>query len=127
MKRTLFVIPLILLMCFSLLPLSFLTQAQSTRTAAPRPRGQSVQQIDGGWPRAYSLPSEAQVIIFQPQIASWDDQKHMVALSAVSYVPKDEQKPALGTIKIEADTSVALEQRLVKFQTLKITEAIGAS
>jgi hypothetical protein len=55
-------------------------------------------------------------------VATWDDQKHMVALAAVSYVPKGDEKPALGTIKIEADTSVSLEQRLVKFATLKITE-----
>ena len=47
----------------------------------------------------------------------------MVALAAVSYVAKGEAKSTLGTIKIEADTSVALEQRLVKFSTLKITEA----
>jgi hypothetical protein len=46
----------------------------------------------------------------------------MVALAAVSYVNKGEQKPTLGTIKIEAETSVSLEQRLVKFATLKITE-----
>src|SRR6267378_3885037 len=53
----------------------------------------------------------------------WEEQKHMLALAAVSYVTKGETKPTLGTIKIEADTSVALEQRLVKFSTLKITEA----
>ena len=47
----------------------------------------------------------------------------MVALAAVSYVPKGEKKPALGTLNIEADTQVSLEQRLVKFTTLKITEA----
>ena len=47
----------------------------------------------------------------------------MVALAAISYVAKGETKPTLGTIKIEADTSVALEQRLIKFSTLKITEA----
>ena len=91
---------------------------------APQARAQSTQQAgDGGWPRGYSLPSEAQIIVFQPQVSSWDDQKHMVALAAVSYVPKGDEKPTLGTIKIEADTSVALQERLVKFTTLKITEA----
>ena len=42
------------------------------------------QPVDRGWPRGYSLPSEAQVVLFQPQVASWDNQKHMVALAAVS-------------------------------------------
>jgi hypothetical protein len=87
--------------------------------AAPAP----LQPNDRGWPRGYSLPSEAQVVLFQPQVATWDSQKHMVAMAAVQYVAKNDKKPALGTIKIEADTSVSLEQRLVKFSTLKITEA----
>jgi hypothetical protein len=80
------------------------------------------QPSDRGWPRGYSLANEAQVILYQPQVASWENQKHMVALAAVSYVAKDEKKPVLGTIKIEADTAVSLAQRLVKFVQLKITE-----
>ena len=69
---------------------------------------------DRGWPRGYSLPSEAQIVLYEPQIASWENQKHAVALAAVSYVAKGEQKPALGTIKIETETQVSLEQRLVE-------------
>src|SRR5262245_18753506 len=88
------------------------------------PQGQVTKQAaDTGWPRGYALPSEAQIVMFQPQIASWDDQKHAVALAAVSYVAKGEQKSQLGTIKIEADTAVALEPRLVKFTSMKITES----
>ncbi|HSE97212.1 MAG TPA: hypothetical protein VLD57_03005, partial [Blastocatellia bacterium] len=63
-------------------------------------------------------------MIYQPQAASWEDQKRLVAYAAVSYVPSGEaEKPAIGTIKIESDTSVSLEERLVKFSVLKITEA----
>ncbi len=72
---------------------------------------------DRGWPRGYSLPSEAQIVLFEPQIASWENQKHAVAFAAVSYVAKGEQKPVLGTIKLETETEVSLEQRLVKFST----------
>lgn len=93
-------------------------KAQSTGRAR-----QSIQSGDRGWPRGYSLPSEAQIVLYQPQIATWDGQKHIVAFSAISYVAKGEQKPTLGTLKIESDTSVSLEERLVKFSTLKITEA----
>ena len=80
------------------------------------------QAQDRGWPRGYNLPSEAQIVLFQPQIASWDKQKHLVALAAVSYVAKGAEKPVVGTIKIETDTQVSLEQRLVKFTTLQVTE-----
>ena len=55
------------------------------------------------------------MVIYEPQIATWEDQKKLVALTAVSYVAKGAQKPGLGTIKLEADTEVALNERLVKF------------
>src|SRR5688500_19654315 len=38
---------------------------------------------DRGWPRGYSLPSEAQIVLFEPQFASWENQKLAVAFAAV--------------------------------------------
>src|SRR5215470_3530821 len=93
----------------------------SQQTGHSRPQ-QSQIAADRGWPRGYSLPSEAQIVIYQPQIASWDDQKQLVAFAAVSHVAKGEQKPALGTIKFQSDTEVSVEQRLVKFSKIKIIE-----
>ena len=60
--------------------------------------------------------------MYQPQVASWTDQKHIVAYSAVGYEKKGAEKPTLGSVKIESDTSVALDERLVHFNELKITE-----
>src|SRR5262249_1039062 len=54
--------------------------------------------------------------------ASWDGQRRMVAYAAVAYQQKDGAKPALGTIKVEAATAVSLEDRLVRFSPLQITE-----
>ena len=87
------------------------------------PTGASQQTGGKGWPRGYTAASGANIVLYQPQVASWEAQQHMVAYAAVSYLPKGEQKPTLGTLKVETDTSVALEQRLVKFSVLKITEA----
>src|SRR6266403_4042901 len=53
----------------------------SARSTLPRPDG-------GNWPRGFSTPSEAQVLLFQPQVATWEKQKHLVAFAAVSYVSK---------------------------------------
>ena len=47
----------------------------------------------------------------------------MVAFSAVSYRGKADEKPALGTIKLEADTKVAVTERLVSFEQMRIVEA----
>ncbi|HKP36501.1 MAG TPA: hypothetical protein VJT71_06555 [Pyrinomonadaceae bacterium] len=94
----------------------------SAQVSKPGKRAASVQEIDGGWPRGYSLPSEAQIVIFQPQAMTWEGQKHLIAMAAVSYAAKGEQKPVMGTVKFEADTSVALQDRLVKFSPIKITQ-----
>src|SRR5579871_3193877 len=86
---------------------------------APADPGASV---DGGWPRAYLTKAEAAVIVYQPQIASWDGQRHMVAYAAVAYQAKGAKKPALGTVKLESETSVSLPDRLVRFSPVKVTE-----
>ena len=57
--------------------------------------------------------SGGSILLYQPQISSWDKQKHLVAFSAVSYRTKGAEKPAVGTIKFEADTKVAVAERLV--------------
>ena len=51
------------------------------------------------------------------------NQKQLVAFSAVSYRDKGASKPAVGTMRLEADTSVAVDDRLVQFKKLRITEA----
>jgi hypothetical protein len=91
-----------------------------------RPHAAPLQQqaapADGGWPRVYKLASGDSIMVYQPQIASWDDQKHMVAWSAISYQAQGVNQPALGTVKIEADTNVAVNERLVNFSDSRITE-----
>ena len=112
------------------------TQAKPPATPAPAtaaPKAPATQKpaapaaaalpIDGGWPRIYNLPSGGSVLVYQPQVATWAGQKHMVAFSAVSYRDTAGSKPALGTVRLEADTSVALEDRLVSFKNLKTVEA----
>jgi len=122
MKRTVATLFPLSLVCLALvLCVTRIANSQGAKTAA-RTRPQSIQTGDGGWPRGFSLPSEAQMVIFQPQVASWEGQKHLVAMAAVSYVAKGEQKPAMGTVKLEADTSVALTERLGKISTIKVTE-----
>ncbi len=29
---------------------------------------------DGGWPRAYTTPTGARLVLYQPQVGSWPDQ-----------------------------------------------------
>ena len=78
---------------------------------------------DGGWPRHYVAPDGAEVVIYEPQIASWQDQAHMTLLAAVSYMPKGSTMPQLGTINAEAHTRVSVEQRLVDFSSFGIVQS----
>jgi hypothetical protein len=100
--------------------------APATGTAKPAaaaaPAAAS-QPVDGGWPRVYDVSDGASILVYQPQIASWDRQKYVVARAAISYRDKTTTKPVLGTVKIEADTAVSVSERLVSFQPMKITEA----
>ncbi|HEY2432254.1 MAG TPA: hypothetical protein VGI12_06235 [Vicinamibacterales bacterium] len=103
------------------------TQAGKS-TAAPaaagaKPAAAPAAPVDGGWPRAVAMPGGASMLMYQPQISSWEKQAHVVAFSAVSYRTTASEKPALGTVKLEADTKVAVSDRLVKFVNLNITEA----
>ena len=95
-------------------------QKPPAKAAAPAPAS---RDVDGGWPRAFSTAAGATVILYQPQVASWKDQKRVVLDLAVSYTAKGATKPAMGTIRIEANTRVAIEDRLVSFDDLTITSS----
>jgi hypothetical protein len=79
-------------------------------------------RVDGGWPLGFETATKARVVIYQPQIASWERQQHMVAYSATAYEAPGAKAPVLGTLKVEASTSVSLEERLVRFTPVKVTE-----
>ena len=64
------------------------TAPKSAAKAGAAPAAAPAADPDGGWPRAYLTPSGGQLLLYQPQIASWDNQKRMVGYGAVSYQPK---------------------------------------
>src|SRR5688572_26548591 len=78
--------------------------------------------VDGGWPRSYVTSVGSSVVLYQPQIASWDNQAEMILFSAVAYTPKG-GKRVLGTIRAATNTKVSVTERLVDYSSLRITEA----
>src|SRR5688500_5967254 len=79
--------------------------------------------VDGVWPRSYVTATGARLAVFQPQVASWNNQAKMTLYSAVSYTAKAADKAVFGTVKAEADTRVSITERLVDFSAFKITES----
>jgi len=98
-----------------------LSPAASLGAVAPAPPAST--PADGGWPRSYTTASGARLTLFEPQIVSWTDQKVMVAYAAVAYAGSGDAMPALGTLRIEAKTSVSVPERLVNFSQFSITTA----
>ena len=81
------------------------------------------QPAAGAWPRWFETSSGGTVVMYAPQVESWDGQKHMVFRAAVSYTYKESTKPDLGTVAVEAETKVTLDERLVNFSELTVSEA----
>jgi hypothetical protein len=104
------------------------TQAKpATPQAAPAAKTAAVTSApaDQGWPRLYTTPSKGQVMLYEPQVSSWANQKQIVLHAATSYQPpgaSGTSKPSLGTIEIEARTQVSLEARLVSFAAMRIVQ-----
>jgi hypothetical protein len=89
----------------------------ATKAAGGPPPGTNA---DTGWPRTLQLKTGT-ALWYQPQIESWIGQKNIVGWSAVAYTPTGAKEPALGTIKIEGPTRVAVDDRVVAMD-LRITE-----
>src|SRR5437773_6744976 len=102
--------------------LSQIAPLATPQTAPPAAASTQAPGDDGGWPRDLTTPSGGTIRIFQPQIASWDGQRRMVLYSAVAFNAKGATKPAMGTVKVEADSVVAVNERLVNFSEIKLTE-----
>ncbi|MFO7692990.1 MAG: hypothetical protein R6V57_07905 [Vicinamibacterales bacterium] len=94
-------------------------------TAKPAASTQAATPVAAAlpWPRAYQSPSGSHILLYQPQVSEWSGQRHMVAYAAVSVEAPGETKPALGSVKIEANTKVALDERLVSFSDWALTES----
>ena len=92
-------------------------------TAKPATAAAAPAAPDGEWPRRFTTASGAAVTLHQPQVASWENQKLITFYAAASYSAKEGDKPALGTIKAEADTKVSVPERLVDFSIVRVTES----
>jgi hypothetical protein len=101
--------------------------ASTPTPAAAVAEADTIPDPDGGWPRAIPTPSGGMIVMYQPQVESWEGQKRMKAMAAVSYTPKGAQRPGLGTVRLESPTSTSVEERMVNFQKIEITSMRFAS
>ena len=97
------------------------TTPAATKTSAPAPvTPPPGTNADTGWPRTLQMQNGT-LVWFQPQVESWTDRKKIVAWSAVAYTPLTATQAALGTIKIEGDTQVSVDEDVVSLD-MKVTQ-----
>jgi hypothetical protein len=82
-----------------------------------------VVPADGEWPRRYVGADRAMVVVYEPQVASWEQQKLLSLYAAVAYTAPGADTPLLGTVMAEADTRVSVEERLVDFSSFRILQS----
>jgi hypothetical protein len=112
--------------CLAVTPLAQTASLAAQAKPAPKAAATGTAPVDPGWPRMYTTPGKGHVTVYEPQVSSWENQKQMVAFAAASYAAPNASatsKPALGTIKIEAQTRVSLDERLVNFASMRVSEA----
>jgi hypothetical protein len=74
------------------------------------------------WPREYSNEAGAKLVLYQPQLMSWEKSERLHARAAVAFSNSQEEAPSFGALELEADTEVNLEERLVRITGLEIVE-----
>src|SRR3954466_9739189 len=78
---------------------------------------------DAPWPRRFQATDGAIVAMYEPQVASWIDQKTMTLHAAVSYLPKAAATAVIGTVVVEAATRVSVSERLVDFSNFQVVQS----
>jgi len=74
-----------------------------------------------GWPRLYESDGD-KIIVYQPQIQSWENHKIMKAVAAVQVDLKSLKDDVFGAMYVQADTKTNIESRMVVFKNIKIAD-----
>lgn len=74
---------------------------------------------DVGWPREFPL-NDTRVIVYQPQIESWDDYAIIRLVAAVEVATKGAEKSSFGVMELEALSDVNFQSRLVHLHDAKL-------
>lgn len=93
--------------------LSWSTSCSQAQNAEP----ERLQTIE--WPRQYADAGDT-VIVYDPQVDSWDKYEKLVARSAVAVSPKGSKEPVYGVLEYTADTEVDGDKKEVLVQNRKI-------
>src|SRR5437867_6640083 len=102
--------------------------------AAPAKKSAQGQPVDPGWPREF-MKNGQKVVVYQPQVDSWDDYTKLHYRAAISLKPSSSKKEIYGVVEGDAQTVVNQDTRSValmrtgyelRFPNLKAEDAAAA-
>lgn len=113
-RHTAFVRVLALLIPLGLLPG---TGGSALGEASKAPKAS--ENTDRGWPRVYKLEG-AEIVLYPPQVDSWEAYKTLTARLAVSVRPWGAEKPEYGVLELETRTETDLAKHVVTLYDPKV-------
>ncbi len=81
----------------------------------------ALAQVDS-WPREYTGAKGGRLVLYQPQLESWDNYATLVARQAAAVAPPGSKAPTLGTFKLTGKTEVDQQTRKVRIKDIQISE-----
>jgi len=90
-------------------------------TPAPVFGGRPVQD-DQAWPQELMSGDGSTILLYQPQVESWKDEKVLRARVAIAFRGMGMPSPVLGGIVMEGDTSTSIEEDEVRISNIRIVE-----
>ncbi len=81
-----------------------------------------VQYAPGEWPREYTYDDGSKLVLYQPQVKSWEAYEHLEMLIALAFSENASESPSVGAFELEADTDTDMVNREVKASNFKITK-----
>ena len=107
-----------------LIGLTFVFLLCACKSAEPTPQtGATITSATQGWPRVFQGAGGQQVVVFQPQILSWEDQFDLKFRAAVAVYENGSSQPVYGVINGSADTYNNLEARTAYLDNIQLDVA----
>lgn len=75
-----------------------------------------------GWPRSYTTDKGAEIVLYQPQISSWEHFTDLTALVAAEYKATKDAKPVFGVIGFTGKTMTDQDAGEVVVSDIKTTQ-----
>jgi hypothetical protein len=105
----------------SILALGAIAYSETPATETKEAVASQALPADSGWPREYKDESGT-LLIYQPQIDSWESFRRIEARFAVALTPSTNKQPVYGAIRTLSDTLVDTESRTVAFTNFTIAD-----